>query len=465
MGIDERLFGWLHQTLKRNQGKAPELGAHAVSLDSIADRLAILASALAGRPFSVQEAEGEGGVRGAVLLLPRSFDLTADRSLNVSAYLYRVAYGVTLDRIRPRSGELEVARDVCAALEEDLPPTRQMLEGLLQATVGDEGRKRFERFREGGLAAEDLGEITARLSLLFGRLIEAPAEVDGGVPSNAEGGAPSSGGTERQAPRRDEVEVVELSKNREDENPLVHSFEKVHTLDDYQGGTKRQDGEDHLVEEMAALEELDLRQVVRTGETAQSVYRADGLFEGIAGDAGEDGANSTEPHLEYDEWDAKGQAYRRGYCRLFLERAVSPVSDDRALRSLLRVRREHAPEAKRLRSLFEGVESEKRWRGRQLDGDELDIDALIDRAGSVSAGRTPTDRVYARRKRNDRDIATMILLDLSLSSDSWVQNRRILEVTQDAVALLGDALDGVRDAFAVAGFRSHTRRDCRWLTL
>ncbi len=54
------------------------------------------------------------------------------------------------------------------------------------------------------------------------------------------------------------------------------------------------------------------------------------------------------------------------------------------------------------------------------------------------------------------------LIDTSLSSDSWVAGRRVLDVARESVVVLGEATAGVRLSVAIAAFDSHTRRDCRF---
>ena len=65
---------------------------------------------------------------------------------------------------------------------------------------------------------------------------------------------------------------------------------------------KNQDGEDQLADQIEALEELDLRQVVRSMERTRSLLRVDVMLEGGAGDVeGEVDTGGTP----YPEWDAK----------------------------------------------------------------------------------------------------------------------------------------------------------------
>lgn len=103
---------------------------------------------------------------------------------------------------------------------------------------------------------------------------------------------------------------------------------------------------------------------------------------------------------------------------------------------------------------------------RQDVGTDIDIDAVVDRHGDLraalaSGARLGEARLYVARRPAARAVAVMVLFDRSLSSDSWVNGRRILDVTRQAVLLLAEALRGVQLPVAAAAFCSHTRRDCR----
>jgi nitric oxide reductase activation protein len=68
--------------------------------------------------------------------------------------------------------------------------------------------------------------------------------------------------------------------------------------------------------------------------------------------------------------------------------------------------------------------------------------------------------------RNDgRSIAVMVLLDLSesLNEKAAGSQQTILELSQEAVSILGWAVEKLGDPFAIAGFHSNTRHDVRYL--
>jgi nitric oxide reductase NorD protein len=70
--------------------------------------------------------------------------------------------------------------------------------------------------------------------------------------------------------------------------------------------------------------------------------------------------------------------------------------------------------------------------------------------------------VFARRTRGERSLATLLLADLSLSTDAHVYNdARVIDVIRDALYVFGEALAGTGDAFEMLGFSSVRRQHVR----
>lgn len=77
---------------------------------------------------------------------------------------------------------------------------------------------------------------------------------------------------------------------------------------------------------------------------------------------------------------------------------------------------------------------------RQLDGAELDMDALVRARCDLHATGNSSDRVYLDARQQSRDLSVAILMDVSLSTDSWIGGRRILDIEKEALITLATAL-------------------------
>lgn len=103
---------------------------------------------------------------------------------------------------------------------------------------------------------------------------------------------------------------------------------------------------------------------------------------------------------------------------------------------------------------------------RQPDGDTMDIDACIVHATERRAGLLPEPHVYQRNIPGPRDLAVLLLLDLSQSTaDKDRQGRDILGVEREAATVLTAALEEAGDAIAVSGFNSDSRERVHYVRI
>lgn len=124
-------------------------------------------------------------------------------------------------------------------------------------------------------------------------------------------------------------------------------------------------------------------------------------------------------------------------------------------------------EMKRIAALARDASIGRRIRRKgQRDGDTLDIDAAIALTIERRAGLVPEPRVYQRDAPGPRDLAILLLLDLSQSTaDRDPLGRSILAVERETAAVVAAAVQGAGDAIAVHGFNSDGREQVRYLRI
>jgi nitric oxide reductase NorD protein len=115
--------------------------------------------------------------------------------------------------------------------------------------------------------------------------------------------------------------------------------------------------------------------------------------------------------------------------------------------------------------LLDKIRCTRVLRNRQPEGADVDLDAVVDRYATVRSGSQPDDRLYLARRRHRRDLVTLLLVDLSSSTDAWIEGYRVLDIAKESVLVLTEVLAQWRDRVGMAGFYSHTRRDCRFVLL
>jgi nitric oxide reductase activation protein len=95
---------------------------------------------------------------------------------------------------------------------------------------------------------------------------------------------------------------------------------------------------------------------------------------------------------------------------------------------------------------------------RQPQGDDIDVDAAVEAQLDTLAARTHGDDVYLDSLRRRRELAVLVLLDVSGSAgEPGVAGRSVHDHQAAAAAGLTVALHGLGDRVALYGFRSRGR--------
>jgi nitric oxide reductase NorD protein len=99
---------------------------------------------------------------------------------------------------------------------------------------------------------------------------------------------------------------------------------------------------------------------------------------------------------------------------------------------------------------------------RQHEGHDLDVDAMLDAGIALRTGREPDPRVFRSSTSVHRDLAALLLIDISESTrDRLASGATILEVERLAVAVLAEAMGRLGDPFSLLAFASDGREDVK----
>ncbi|MBL8022047.1 MAG: VWA domain-containing protein [Leptospirales bacterium] len=431
MELDQFFFKKVIALLQRIRPRKndPALLERQATLSSVQSRLTILARALSGKPVQIASAESTGGISGNTYLLPPAFSVFAARNLNEQFYIWRLCY---LD-IRSAMTENADITACLASMLEEFPSLREFTDLLIAAS----------------LITGSLGSVTDfyMLSPSVGQTMDIPAN---------ENPARDEIKTERQGKTRENIRSHVKKKSELDDYTLMHSFEKVETAEEFQGNWRDMDGDDNLDEHSDALNEMDLRDTVRTDTPVHSVLKTEFFSGTSAGDV----VGYDSGGIAYPEWDYKKRTYKQDFCRVFDLPAGKTVSDfaNRALR-------DHEAVVRRLRRRMNLINNELQQVRRQTSGEEPDLDRLIDNFADMRAGKTPDENVYIARRKRSLEFTVSILVDLSLSTDSFTGGQRIIDVEKKAISIFGQILHESDVRFSIAGFCSRTRNQCNFVNV
>lgn len=213
---------------------------------------------------------------------------------------------------------------------------------------------------------------------------------------------------------------------------------------------------------MEFINEVD---VETAGDDAQEVWvLSTELFpyedEGVSYNQMEGKEPVSDP-FHYGEWDYKVQLQRPSWATVYERRQGrgDPDTIDAILSAHKGIRHRIKQIVDRLRP--QGISRQRRLE----DGDELDIGAAVDAIVMTRIGMQPDPRITMRNVINRRDLAVLILLDLSESTNETLRGseKTVLELTREASALVASAIDGIGDPFAIHGFASDGRHDVHYI--
>lgn len=166
------------------------------------------------------------------------------------------------------------------------------------------------------------------------------------------------------------------------------------------------------------------------------------------------------PPRHYHEWDYQSQTYRPDWVSVY--EGLHPSGNASDIDRLLQ---KHDALAKRLKKMLDLLKPQDKVRIRyQEEGSELDLDVALRSLIDFKGGAQPDTRINMSHRTNGRDIAVLLLVDLSASLNEKAagSEQTILELSQEAVSLLAWAIEHLGDPFAIAGFYSNTRHEVRY---
>ena len=175
-----------------------------------------------------------------------------------------------------------------------------------------------------------------------------------------------------------------------------------------------------------------------------------------------------EVAFNYDEWDRELTDHRLGWCRVVEKRVKH---GDRSF--VEQTRERHKGVISSIRHQFQLMKPENLTRvANEVDGEEFDLNAVIDYVIDRRADGQQSERIYTKRLRRRRDVAVSFLLDQSSSTARTIgrhplqpytrPGRRIIEIEKEGLVLMSEALEAVGDVYSINGFTSEGRRNVKF---
>lgn len=399
-------------------------------------QLLLLGQMIAGQSLTIFETDNHVLCGDGRLFLPREFSRAASPEANAAFYDLKTVLGaLALRDVWPSDTSIPLSKRIaeCATELPGLPALVDSLVTQLPETLWNELGE--PQLRPTG------GETASRVEL-------PPTENTN----------ENTAVTEIEGKGQSEVDVtVAPDGDGPGAETPIHTFEKAETLEEANGISRKTDDEDELSDHEEALEALEMRHVQRSAERPRSIYRSDLILDGLSLEVADPVAGTGQP---YPEWDYRKRAYRPDWC--FVQPETISQTDPAWVSA---VATKHRILIRRLKRQFAAIISDWQRVQRQPTGAEFDLDAVVDAEVERRTGHTPTEKIHLDRQRDLHDIAALILLDQSFSTDAWLDNARVLDTITHTLFCTGEVLADQLSSFAVAAFSSNTRRSCRFSLL
>lgn len=457
MSFDE----YIYTRFVRYFGKSrpdPAVLERTARLNELSPKLTVLARALTGQAVDIFPAEREGGMRGTDFFLPESIALLPSLQENITFYVFRVLY---------LSCQHKLGLNHPAGEEEDLATSRSKAIGTSQ-TVLDMIREEYPS----GITLHDrllstlnslnTGNEGLDLSWMYGKWMTEPegGEVKDTIEAGRSGkktGDPKPA-TTLKARAVESVKTLTVDQKMQEDYVMTHNFEKVETAEEFEGVWRDFDGSDELEDHQAALDELNMKYTVRSDEMTHSVYQAEFTENTSIAEAAD--ANQEGQCVLYDEWDVRKGTYRPEFCKVF-PHYPSATDPDYPTRVIA----ENASTLESLRKTLANVSNRRRQVRNMAQGEEFDLDMVTDMFVDIHNRHTPSEKIYLSARKREKDLSILLLLDNSLSTDSYAAGNRVIDVEKQVSVLFGEILHEYGIDFAICSFHSHTRNHTSFATI
>lgn len=235
-------------------------------------------------------------------------------------------------------------------------------------------------------------------------------------------------------------------QNRKD-SFIIHRFESILSWVESMNINRSVDDDDDENAQKAAddQDQITLSKQDRKAATRLRLHLdlspADAEHEALAGE------------FTYPEWNHRSRSYMPGHCRV-LDTPACPGSTP------------FLPDARRQREVrrqFEALRPRRILQPRQVDGSELDLDALLTARADLAATGRGSDRIWQSARQTERDLSVAFLVDTSRSTEAAIGDTSVIEVAREALAALASGIDAGGDRLGIWGFSS-LRRNRVFLT-
>ncbi len=456
---DEYIFTKFAYYFKRKKKEKEQAISRAVNLADMKPRLLILARAITGESIEIYEAEREGGYKNTNFFLPARFLEFPSIEENSSFYIFRVLY-LSVQKNLELNWNDNQEHELIESQQKALESSKIVLESLFkQFPISKKYYENFIKFYSEKQKKEKLKDFT----FIYGKWMrnnpeESSEEKLQNFTEKVKKAEEEKPKTILKSNAVEEIISVQVDFKQQEEAVLQHQFEKVETAEEFRGNFRDFDGEDELNDHSNALEDINMKYTVRVDDNAHSVYQADFIENTTVSESAE--IDNKGYHIKYDEWDYTKRRYKPEFCKVYPKTLLK--TDVNYYKNTLN---DYRSTLVGLRKMLTAVNNKFKQQRRQPQGEEFDIDAIIDLFVDVKSGHTPSENIYTSKRKKEKDLSILLLLDVSLSSDGYAAGNRVIDVEKQVSILFGEILEEFNIDFSIDCFYSKTRNHSSYITI
>jgi nitric oxide reductase NorD protein len=415
------------------------------------------------------------GRDGATVFLPDRIALFPDRETNALLYRWLGAWFATapvatvdeIDPLRRDLATLRRARETVAKVQASFPGLIRPYQRLAAATAQARPRRPLPRAEqeverivlallgadapmEGKFwpAVTGEGELPAKAPPGYRSMLPCPLWGDcwtrAAVAADIDDDGPVPGEDAEQPDTRKRHAIREREDGSKRDPFILNRFEKILAMAEMVNVDRPSD-DSQDEDARKAADDLDELAIGRRSGKPAAKFKFDLDLPPQALDA-----TRLDSGRLYPEWDYRAGAYLPGHCRVLTGQAPevgeSWTADANIRRHVRHVRRR-----------FEALRPQHDVMRGQADGFDLDLDALVRARCDLQAGGGTLDRVHLAMRPQRHDLAATLLVDVSLSTDAWVDGQRVLDVEKEALLVLAHGLAACGDHHSILTFTSRKR--------
>lgn len=395
------------------------------------------------------------------LRLPSSIAWFEQRSLNTDLYYWLASLAAVQDSDDKNLANehwLNINQDMTLAAFERFPGIRPRYQRLVEAHI----KQRPD--------IDELKPVDAKTETALQKALREPGTVDRLPPSKnwphavplwlhpdppisttstSQDDDPSqaSGGQSHEVEELGHRQAERVEEPESERGLITVRMENIFTMGEFVNVDRGTEEEEDMDRAEDVARDLDKLSVSHNGKASKTRLKFDLDLPSAQGDD-----VVLSDGILVPEWDWKAQKLLPNRCRI-VEMIAADAIPCALPKHLSRT-------AKRLRDQFQAIAPARVWHRAQMDGQDIDLDAYIRYATDRAAGhQVAAENLYRDMRSGARDLACLLLADLSLSTDAYVNDHyRIIDVIRDSLYLFAECLNATGDRFSMLGF-STRRRD------